>query len=222
MSEEKSVKNNSKNFEDETLENDQEQVEEQDQENTQEEALEETEEEQENIEESLRDEIASLKDQLLRAVAETENIRKRSDKEKQDMSKYAITGFARDVLAVSDNLRRALESIPEEEKEKNALIKTIVEGVEMTESTLLDTLKKHGVEKISPLNEPFDHNFHQAMMEIPNSDQPDGTVVQVLQAGYVIKDRLLRPALVGVAKGGQKKEAQAESDDQDNHLDTTA
>lgn len=148
-------------------------------------------------------EIAELKDKLLRAVAETENMRRRADRERQDAAKYAVSNFARDVLAVADNLRRALDSVPEDQTD-NEVIKTLVAGVELTENELKNAMERHGIRMVNPEGEKFDHNLHQAMFEVPNSGQPDGTVVQVMQVGYTIHDRLLRPAMVGVAKGGNK------------------
>ncbi|MCR9214163.1 MAG: nucleotide exchange factor GrpE [Proteobacteria bacterium] len=149
-------------------------------------------------------EITGLKDKLLRAMAEVENMRRRAEKEKEDAHNYAITKFARDVLAVSDNLQRAIQSIPAEAR-ANEDVKAVVTGVEMTEAELLSTLEKHKITKISPEGKKFDPNLHQAMFEIENPSVEPGTVMQVVQHGYLIADRLLRPAMVGVAKGGQKK-----------------
>ena len=149
-------------------------------------------------------EIASLKEKLLRAMADTENMRRRSEKEKEDAHNYAITKFARDMLSVSDNLRRALDSIPEEAREDEA-VKNLLTGVEMTESELLSTFGKHKIELVEAEGVKFNPNFHQAMFEIENPDVEPGTILQVVQSGYMIAGRLLRPALVGVAKGGQKK-----------------
>lgn len=152
--------------------------------------------------ESLTDELAQMKDQWLRSVAELENMRRRTQKEKEDAIKYAATHFARDMVSVVDNLRRALESCPKTEEMPDA-IKSLIVGIEMTESELLTVFDRHGIKKIAPLHENFDPNYHQAMMEVETADYPTGTIVQVLQAGYVIHDRLLRPALVGVAKNTQ-------------------
>lgn len=149
-------------------------------------------------------EITGLKDKLLRAMAEVENMRRRAVKEKEDAHNYAITKFARDVLAVSDNLQRAIQSIPEEAREMEE-VKAVVTGVEMTEAELLNTLEKHKITKLNPEGEKFDPNLHQAMFEVENPNVEPGTVMQVVQHGYLIADRLLRPAMVGVAKGGQKK-----------------
>lgn len=151
----------------------------------------------------LKAEIAGLKDQLLRTLAEMDNLRKRTDREKEDTAKYAVTTFARDILAVADNLRRALETIPLEEREHlDDTLRSLVTGVEMTEKDLGTILGRHGVKVIAPLDENFDPHLHQAMFEVPGSGKPAGTVVQVLQAGYTLHGRLLRPALVGVAKNG--------------------
>ncbi len=157
-----------------------------------------------SLEEKQAAEIADLKEKLLRAMAETENMRRRSQKDKEDALNYGATKFARDVLSISDNLRRAIESVKDEDKE-NETVKTLLTGVEMTESELLSTLSKHKVQVIEAEGKKFDPNLHQAMFEIENPDVEPGTILQVMQAGYVIADRLLRPSLVGVAKGGQKK-----------------
>ncbi len=157
-----------------------------------------------SIEEEQATEIASLKEKLLRAMADTENMRRRSEKEKEDAHNYAITKFARDMLGVSDNLRRALDSIPEEAR-KDETVKNLLTGVEMTESELLSTFGKHKIELVEAEGIRFNPNFHQAMFEIENPDVEPGTILQVVQSGYMIAGRLLRPALVGVAKGGQKK-----------------
>jgi molecular chaperone GrpE len=151
----------------------------------------------EDVQITLMEEVANLKDQLLRSLAEQENVRKRTIREREDALKYAVSSFARELLSVSDNLRRALNAAPQEIDEQ---VKTFVMGVEMTEKELLHAFEKFGVIKISPENEKFDHNFHQAMFETEDADKEPGTVIQVLQPGYVLHDRLLRPALVGVSK----------------------
>lgn len=161
-------------------------------------------EEELSLEEQQIAEIADLKEKLLRAMAETENMRRRSQKEKEDAHNFAISKFARDILNVSDNLRRAIDAVSAEDKE-NDVVKNILTGVEMTESELLSTLGKHKVEMVEAEGQKFDPNFHQAMFEIENPDVEPGTILQVMQPGYIIAGRLLRPALVGVAKGGQKK-----------------
>jgi molecular chaperone GrpE len=145
-------------------------------------------------------EIAELKDRLLRAAAETENVRRRLEREKQDATAYAVTGFARDLLGVVDNLRRALEAIPPEARQ-NEMVNTVVTGVEMTERELLSTLQRHGITRIEAQGQKLDPNRHQAMIEVEHDAEP-GTIVQELQAGYMLKERLLRPAMVSVAKAG--------------------
>jgi molecular chaperone GrpE len=156
---------------------------------------------------------ARLKDQLLRALADTENMRRRAEREKEDTSKYAVATLARDIVSVADNLRRALDSLPADQAPNDAT-RNLLAGVEATERELFAIFERRGIKRIEPVGERFDPNFHQAMFEVPNSGQAAGTVVQVLQPGYVIHDRLLRPALVGVAK--------AESADAPEHIDTTA
>jgi molecular chaperone GrpE len=146
-------------------------------------------------------EVTDLKDQLLRAVAEGENIRRRAAKEKQDASKFAIASLARDLLAVPDTLDRAISSIPDDVRAQEGVV-NLIEGMELTQRQLLGIFERHGIRPIHPMGEKFDPNFHQAMFEAPDTGQPDGTIVQILQMGYVIGDRLLRPAMVGVAKGG--------------------
>ncbi len=148
----------------------------------------------------VKQERDDLKDKALRAMADLENERKRSTREKEDTTKYAISGFARDLLTVLDNMSLALQSVKEEDCKENDLLNTIYQGVSMTQSELLKAFEKNNIKKIDPMGEKFDHNFHQAMMEIEDDSKEPGTVVQVMQAGYVINDRLLRPALVGVSK----------------------
>lgn len=153
-----------------------------------------------------------LKDRALRLAAEMENLRRRTAREIVDARTYAVTNFARDMLNVSDNLRRAIEAVPEEAKASgDAGFKALIEGVDITERAMLTALERHGVKKLEPVGEKFDPNFHQAMFEIPNPDMVNGTVMQVVQAGYSIGDRVLRPAMVGVAKGGPKAAPVAEA-----------
>jgi molecular chaperone GrpE len=157
----------------------------------------------------LVNENEELKDRALRAAAEMENLRRRTARDVHDARSYAIANFARDMLAVSDNLRRALDAIPAEAKNSgDAAITALIEGVEMTERAMLAALERHGVKKLEPEGERFDPHFHQAMFEVPNPDVPSNTVVNVVQAGYVIGERVLRPAMVGVSKGGPKQVAQ--------------
>lgn len=146
-------------------------------------------------------ENAEMRDQLLRALADAENARRRAARDKEDTAKFAIAGFARDLLETADNLRRALEAVPAEAKSGDPALATLVEGVEATERQMLTVFAKHGLVKIEPLGEPFDPNYHQAMFEVPGSDYPPGAVAHVMQAGYVLNGRLIRPAMVGVAKG---------------------
>ena len=150
-------------------------------------------------------EAAEYKDKLLRTLAEMENVRRRTEREVADSRLYGIAGFARDVLAVADNMHRALEAIgPELREQADAKTKSLIEGVELTERELLKSLEKNGVRKFSPQGEKFDPNVHQAMYEVPAGDVPPGHVAQVIQAGYMIGERVLRPALVGVAKAAPK------------------
>jgi molecular chaperone GrpE len=151
----------------------------------------------------LEAELAEYKDRLLRALAETENVRRRAQREREDASKYAIAGFAKDLLSAADNLRRALESLPEAQA-KDERTRSLIAGVAATERELLGVFERHGIKRIDPKGECFDHNLHQAIFETERPDQPNGSVVEVLQPGYVLHDRLLRPAMVGVAKGGPK------------------
>lgn len=155
----------------------------------------------------LEAELEETKDRLLRTLAEMENLRRRSEREIEDARKYAITGFARELLDVADSLNRALSSIPPRARENIELVSNLAEGVEMTEKALQGCFERHQIARVDPeLGEKFDHNRHQAMFEVETGEQPPGTVAQVLRPGYTIADRLLRPAMVGVAKapaGGQ-------------------
>jgi molecular chaperone GrpE len=152
---------------------------------------------------ALEAELADVKDRMLRALAEAENVRRRAQREREDTLKYAVAGFARDLLSAADNLRRALDSLPEAEA-KDERTKSLLQGVAATERELLSVFERHGLRRIDPKGERFDHNYHQAVFEVEKTDQPPGTVVEVLQPGYVLHDRLLRPAMVGVAKEGPK------------------
>jgi molecular chaperone GrpE len=158
--------------------------------------------------EALAKEAAESRDKMLRTLAEMENLRKRTAKEVADARTYGITGFARDVLDIADNLQRALDAVPAETRESaDPILKALIEGVELTERSLLNALEKNGVKKFDPSGEKFDPNFQQAMYEVPDASVPAGTVVQVVQAGYMIGERVLRPALVAVSKGGVKASA---------------
>ena len=158
---------------------------------------------------SLLAENADMRDKLLRTMADMENLRRRTEREKQDTARYAISNFARDVLSIGDNLRRVIEHVPAEAAAADPALKSFLEGVELTERELLKMMEKHGVAKLEPLGQRFDPNQQQAMYEVPTTDVPDGTVVEVMQAGYTIGDRVLRPALVAVSKGGPKQAAPA-------------
>ncbi len=160
-----------------------------------------------------RREAAEFKDKLLRTLAEMENLRKRTEREVLDARVYGIAGFARDVLAVADNMHRALEAIgPELRETADTKVRVLIEGVELTERELLKSLEKNGVKKFSPEGEKFDPNVHQAMYEIPTSELPPGQVAQVIQAGYMIGDRVLRPAMVAVSKSAPKSPTSANDD----------
>lgn len=154
--------------------------------------------------EQLVNENAAIKDQMLRLAADMENLRKRTQRDIADAKAYSIANFARDMLSVSDNLRRALDAIAPEALETDANVKALAEGVEMTERAMLLALERHGVTKLEPEGQRFDPNFHQAMFEVPNPDLPNNTVVQVVQTGYAIGERVLRPAMVGVSKAAPK------------------
>jgi molecular chaperone GrpE len=164
--------------------------------------------------EALSRESAENKDKLLRTLAEMENLRRRTDREVADARLYGISNFARDILAVADNMDRALAALDAELREKaDAGLKALLDGVELTERELLKVLEKHGVKKFEPLGEKFDPNLHQAMFELPDPSRPAGTVAQVIQPGYMIGERVLRPALVAVAKGGPKPVAEPPAND---------
>jgi len=163
---------------------------------------------------SLDRELADMKDRLLRTLAEMENLRKRTEREVADARTYGVTTFARDILTVADNMHRAMAALDGELRATaDAGLKNLLDGVELTERELLNVLEKHGVKKIEPQGQKFDPNRHQAMYEIDDASVPSGTVVQVVQAGYTIGERVLRPALVGVAKGGAKPAAAANNNE---------
>lgn len=150
--------------------------------------------------------ISELKDQLLRTVADSENLRKRLEREKEQTRKFGIANFAKDLLSIADNLGRALDAAPIKEDVEDQAIENLVLGIQMTEQELQKAFENNNIRKIDPLGEKFDYNFHQAMFEVEETDKEPGIVVQVLQPGYAIEDRILRPAMVGVAaaKGGKK------------------
>jgi molecular chaperone GrpE len=155
----------------------------------------------------LQAELDKTREQMLRALADMENLRKRSQKEREDASRYAVTSFARDLLDVADNLRRALDSAPVDLPDSDPRIFNLLEGIKATERGMLSALEKNGIRKIFPLDEPFNPNFHEVMLETPAPGKPSGTVVMVMESGYMLHDRLLRPARVAVAKNdGQSGE----------------
>ena len=176
----------------------------------------------------LQAQVAALKDQLLRAMAETENLRRRSQREREDTARYAAAPFAKDVIEVADNLSRALAAVPADAVEADEHLKTLLAGVGMTEKALLSVFEKHHIERIDPLGERLDPHAHEAMFEVPDPSQPPGTIVQVVRAGYRLHDRLLRAAQVGVAKGGEKTDGAKNGTDEGDRrepgarVDTTA
>ncbi len=153
--------------------------------------------------EALEAEMAKLKDQLLRALAETENVRRRMEREREDTAKFAISKFAQNLLPVADNLRRAIEAVPVDQHD-NELVKKVIEGIESTERSMLQAFEKAGIVQIDAMGKPFDANFHEVMVEMDYPDKVPGTVMQLFETGYMISDRLLRPARVGIAKGGTR------------------
>ena len=159
----------------------------------------------EDIIAKLNEEITNLKDQRLRAIAELENFRKRAEKDQSDALKYGVSNFAKEIINISDNIERAQSSIPEEAK-NNETIKPVIEGIDLIAQSVVTTFEKIGIKKIESLNEKFDHNLHQAMMEIEKDDLEPGTIVQELIPGYTLHERLLRPAMVGVSKKPKKND----------------
>ena len=163
----------------------------------------------EDLIEKLNEEITGLKDQRLRAIAELENFRKRAEKDQSDALKYGISNFAKEIINIRDNIERAQSSISDEAK-NNEAIKSVIEGIDLIAQSVVSTFEKIGIKKIESLNEKFDHNLHQAMMEIENEELEPGTIVQELIPGYTLHDRLLRPAMVGVSKKSRKNEYNAD------------
>ena len=159
----------------------------------------------EELIEKLNEEITDLKDQRLRAIAELENFRKRAEKDQSDALKYGISNFAKEIINIRDNIERAQSSISEEAK-NNESIKSVIEGIDLIAQSVVSTFEKIGIKKIESLNEKFDHNLHQAMIEIENNDLEPGTIVQELIPGYTLHDRLLRPTMVGVSKKTKKND----------------
>ena len=163
----------------------------------------------EDLIEKLNEEIVGLKDQRLRAIAELENFRKRAEKDQSDALKFGISNFAKEIITIRDNIERAQSSISDEAK-NNETIKSVIEGIDLIAQSVVSTFEKIGIKKIESLNEKFDHNLHQAMMEIENDELEPGTIVQELIPGYTLHDRLLRPAMVGVSKKPKKNEDNAD------------
>jgi molecular chaperone GrpE len=161
--------------------------------------------------EELKSEVAALKDQLLRALAEGQNVRRRIERDKADMSKYAITNFARQIISVADNLTRALASVSETSRKKSEELNSLFIGIEMTDKELLNSFEQFNIKLVESVGQKFDHNIHQAMFEVDDPNQVSGMVVQEMQKGYLLHDRLLRPAMVGVSKGGPKPEVGEEA-----------
>jgi molecular chaperone GrpE len=153
---------------------------------------------------ALQAEAAEFKDKWLRAHAEIENVRKRLEREKEEIAKYAVTRLARDIVNVGDNFQRAMSAVPAGAADQDPALKSLLEGVTLTERELLNALERHGIRRVQPMNEAFNPHLHQAVMEIPRTDVAEGLIVQVFQPGFMIEDRVLRPAMVGVAKGGPK------------------
>lgn len=175
------------------------------------------------VERDLEAELKEAQDKQLRTLAEMENLRRRHSRELDEARKYAMAGFARDLLEVADNMRRALAAVPDEARREHEMIESLLSGVELTERTLLGAFDKHGIKKITPeRGEKFDHNKHQAMFELPTSELPPGQVAEVMQTGWGIGERLLRPALVGVSKAPPKPaDPQAQAADAGPANDTT-
>ena len=169
----------------------------------------------EKIIQKLNEEIQDLKDQRLRAAAELENFRKRAEKDQADALKYGVSNFAKEIINIKDNVERAQSSISEDVRSNDA-VKSIVEGLDMIAQSAVATFEKIGIKKIESLNEKFDHNLHQAMMEIENDEVEPGTIVQELISGYTLHDRLLRPAMVGVSKKTQQNQQPDDSDKEEN------
>ncbi len=175
--------------------------------------------EEENIEENnLETEIENLKEEKIRLLAEMENLRKRFEREKVEAIKFGSINLARDILSPGDNLERALEALPNDEKHPES-IKNLIDGLKMVLKEYKSTLEKHGVKKIESLDKKFDHNFHQAMMEIENNDIEEGIVVQEVQSGYTMHDRLLRAAMVGVSKKPISKREELDEDKKENNAE---
>ena len=178
--------------------------------------IDETTEDENAEEENLEKEIETLKEEKIRLLAEMENLRKRFEREKTETIKFGSINLARDILSPGDNLERALDALPEDENHSES-IKNLIDGLKMVLKEYKNTLEKHGVKKIETLNQKFDHNFHQAMMEVENNDVEEGTVVQEVQSGYTMHDRLLRAAMVGVSKKPVAKKEEPKEENEEDH-----
>ncbi len=156
----------------------------------------------------LEEELSDVKDKMLREAAEVENIRRRSQKEREDAKKFSIASFAKDLLDVSDNFSRALEAAPKNRDELDDHMKSLLEGIEATQRAMIKIFEKNGIKEISSIDEKFDPNLHEVMFEVPTPDKEDGTIIQILETGYTLNDRLLRPARVGVSKNSDKPDGE--------------
>lgn len=170
----------------------------------------------------LQAELEAAKDQMIRALADAENTRKRAQKEREDTAKFAVSSFAKDMLDIADNLRRALEAVPSDLLESEPRLKNLVNGIEATERTLLRAFEKHGITRIEPKEEIFNPNFHEVMFEAPMPGKPAGTIIQVMETGYMLHDRLLRPARVGVVRDDGQANNAAGPAQPGGHIDTKA
>ena len=168
----------------------------------------------------LEDQHERMKDQMIRALADAENTRKRAQKEREDASKFAVSSFARDLLSVADNLRRALDAVTDEMLGENPNMKNLMDGVSATEREMLSCFERNGIVKIEPLDEKFDPNFHEVMFEAPMLDKESGTIIQILEPGYMINDRILRPARVGISKNDGGGSTPPSSPDAGHAIDT--
>ena len=168
----------------------------------------------------LEDQHERMKDQMIRALADAENTRKRAQKEREDASKFAVSSFARDLLSVADNLRRALDAVTDEILGENPNMKNLMDGVNATEREMLSCFERNGIVKIEPLDEKFDPNFHEVMFEAPMPDKESGIIIQILEPGYMINDRILRPARVGISKNDGSGSTPPSSPDSGHAIDT--
>ena len=160
----------------------------------------------EDINKQLEAKVEDLKDQLMRTLADSENLRKRTLKEIDNAKKYSHISFVRDLVSLFDNLQRALDSVPDDKSKLSEPVKNLILGLEIVDKEVINTFEKHNLKQIEPLGEKFDYNFHQAMFEVPTNDEEPGTVVEVSQKGYLLYDRLVRPAMVGISKRNEEED----------------